>query len=127
MAERGAAADPRFRRRRLGVDFAGQRRDPCYRKQGVEEPIDIVAEMDRDPGTRPICARLTAEQRKALRVRRGRGGKGLKDRRLACPGPGLTLTPMGEQWREDLVSIDRMRRALHRARTMLMDGADGRS
>ena len=73
----------------------------------MEEPIDIVAEMDRDPGTPPICARLTAEQRKALRVGRGRGGKGLKARRLACPGPGLTLTPMGEQWREDLVAIDR--------------------
>ena len=124
MAKRGAARDRRARERRLAVDFAGQRRDPCYRQQGVKEPIDIVAEMDRDPGTRPVCARLTAGHRKALRLRRGPGGKGLKARRLACPGDGIVLTPMGEQWREDMLEIERMRRALQRALEMLRDGAE---
>lgn len=85
---------------------------------------DHAEQMEREPGTRPVCARLTAAMRKALRLRKGPGRKGLQARRLACPGDGFALTPMGAQWREDLVALDRMQRAIKRAMEMLDDGAE---
>jgi hypothetical protein len=90
---------------------------------GEPEQIDHAEQMAREPGTRPICAALTADMRKALRTRKGRAA-GLKARRLVCPGRGFALTPMGAQWREDLILIERYERALKTARDMLRDGAE---
>jgi hypothetical protein len=88
------------------------------------ENTDLIAQMEREPGTRPVCERLTVPQRRALRQRKGAGFRGLKARRLACPGDGCLLTPMGEQWREDLIALERKTRALVRLREMLDDGAE---
>jgi hypothetical protein len=85
---------------------------------------DLFEQMAREPWTRPICARLTTVQRSALRRRKGVGLKGLKARRLACPGDGFHLTPMGDQWREDLIDLERKTRALVKLRSMLDDGAE---
>ena len=87
------------------------------------DKIDIVAEMATDPGTRPICGALTTAQRKSLLTRKGQTA-GLKARRLVCPGPGFHLTPMGAQWRQDLIENDRMRRAITKAMEMLRDGSE---
>lgn len=88
--------------------------------------VDVVADMEREPGTRPVCARLTEAQIKALRLRRGKS-TGLKARRLVCPGPGFALTPMGAQWREYLIENARMKRALLKAIEMLKRGAKRQS
>jgi hypothetical protein len=88
--------------------------------------VDHAKQMKREPGTRPVCAALTASMRKALRLGRtpvGAASKGLRDRRLWGFGVSAA-TPMGAQWREDLITMERMRRTLETLREKLADGAE---
>lgn len=80
---------------------------------------DTIDEMAAEPGTRPVCAALTASMLGDLR--RGKSSHGLRVRRLSSFGGGLT--PMGEQWRTALVENERMRRALDGLREMVQRGA----
>lgn len=87
---------------------------------------DIIEQMEREPGTRPVCAALTGPQLKALRLGRVTipTMRALAARRLLCPAGVATFkpTPMGAQWRQTLIEHDRMRRALRRAQALLNDG-----
>ncbi len=97
----------------------------------MPEQMDIVAEMDREPGTRPVCDELSSTMLKALRsgmTKSGGAAAGLMARRLWCPGKlggsRFAATPMGAQWRQTLIENERMRRALLRLREGLLNGED---
>lgn len=98
---------------------------------GGNDPPCMV--RDGEPGARPVCERLSFAMLAALRTGKTRSGvtaQALQARRLWCPGGvgemRFATTPMGEQWRQTLLSMDRMRRALRQVESMLQGLKPGR-